>query len=89
MAEKSRNSSAIIRDHGMESELTRTEFELFQIMQDHPGIVFSRERLLHEVWGFQSAGNTRTVDMCILRLRKKIGASRIQSVYGKGYLLEA
>jgi len=68
-------------------ELTLKEFETLQIMMENPGIVFSRSRLLSAVWGMDFDGGTRTVDMHIKTLRRKLGTAReaIQTVRGIGY----
>ena len=73
--------------NGRECRLTRTEYEVYDWMRRRCGSVVSRETLLRNVWGFLSPGNTRSVDMCVRRLRAKIGPDSIQTVYGKGYLL--
>ena len=69
--------------------LSPLERELYECMRAREGSVISREELLRVVWGFQAPGMTRTVDMCVMRLRAKIGTDRIRSVYGKGYMLRA
>ena len=52
----------------------------------HPRYVFTRDRLLDEIWGYDFAGDTRTVDMHIQRLRKKLHAGEtIITVFGVGY----
>ena len=76
-------------ENGTFCALSNLEYELFCLLKQNSGTVVSREKMLHDVWGFQSMGDTRTVDMCILRLRKKIGTERIRSVYGKGYTMMA
>ena len=68
-------------------QLTRTEFELFQWMRQHRGALVSRDALLRNVWGFPHQADTRSVDMCIRRLRTKIGMGAIRTIYGKGYIL--
>ncbi|MCL2882732.1 MAG: response regulator transcription factor [Coriobacteriia bacterium] len=67
--------------------LTHKEFELLTYLLRHPGMVFSRDRLMREVWGFDFEGESRTVDMHIRTLRKKLdtGADIIQTVRGVGY----
>jgi two-component system alkaline phosphatase synthesis response regulator PhoP len=67
--------------------LTYKEFELLQILMEHPGRVFSRDRLLEAVWGWEHSGSTRTVDVHIQTLRRKLGsaASIIETVRGVGY----
>jgi two-component system alkaline phosphatase synthesis response regulator PhoP len=56
----------------------------------NPGIVFSREKLLSEVWGIDYLGESRTVDMHIKNLRQKLKeqGSRIETIIGVGYRLE-
>lgn len=70
--------------------LTLKEFEILKLFIQNPGIVFSRERLLSEIWGLDYLGETRTVDMHIKTLRKKLGnsGSYIKTVIGVGYKLE-
>lgn len=68
--------------------LTRKEFDLLIEMIRHRGRVLTRERLLERVWGYDYPGETRTVDVHIRRLRKKIGTlaeDRIETVVGVGY----
>ena len=78
-----------VYDQNQPVTLSPLESSLFLWLKLHRGIVISREVLLKNVWGFQSVGNTRSVDMCVQRLRKKIGAEQIQTVHGKGYLMPA
>ena len=54
-------------------DLTYKEFELLKYLSQYPGRVFSREQLLHEVWGYDYYGGTRTVDVHVRRLRAKLG----------------
>lgn len=70
-------------------DLTLMEYSLFSFLVTHPSRVYSREILLHRVWGFEYCGGTRTVDVHVRRIRSKIGpklASRIQTIRGVGYL---
>ena len=67
--------------------LSPLERSLYACMLERAGNVITRDELLKSVWGFQAPGMTRTVDMCVRRLRGKIGSERIRSVYGKGYVL--
>lgn len=71
-------------------ELTITEFDLLRLFIENPKVVFSREQLLNAVWNFDFCGDTRTVDMHIQRLRKKLGDYKdvIKTVYGMGYKLD-
>ncbi|MBW4840818.1 MAG: response regulator transcription factor [Paenibacillaceae bacterium] len=68
-------------------DLTPKEFDLLALLAEHPGRVYSREALLEQVWDMDFAGGTRTVDMHVQRLRKKLGqwSDVIQTVYGIGY----
>lgn len=67
-------------------ELTPKEFELLAYLVKHPDIVFNRDMLLEEIWGYEYCGDTRTIDTHIQRLRKKLNwMDRITTVYGVGY----
>jgi DNA-binding response OmpR family regulator len=79
-----------VRRAGKPIALTKTEFKLLEILLSRPGAVFSREQLLEAVWGPGRAVTARTVDVCILRLRRKVesgpGAPAfIRSIRGLGY----
>ena len=70
--------------------LTYKEFELLKHLALHPGQVFTRDRLLHDVWGYDYFGGTRTVDVHIRRLRAKLGSEHetlIGTVRNVGYRL--
>ncbi|MDN9011617.1 response regulator transcription factor [Brevibacillus laterosporus] len=68
-------------------DLTPKEFDLLVLLMRNPGRVYSREVLLEKVWDMDFAGGTRTVDIHVQRLRKKLGIHHglIQTVYGIGY----
>jgi two-component system, OmpR family, alkaline phosphatase synthesis response regulator PhoP len=70
-------------------ELRTQEFEVLKVLAEHPGWVFSREKLLSLAWGFDFLGQTRTVDVHIAQIRKKLDgcALSIESVTGIGYKL--
>jgi len=73
-------------------ELTARELKLLQLFHAHPGEVFSRDKLLNEVWGYNYYGTTRTLDQVIVQLRKKLGDSgesprHLITVHGVGYKL--
>lgn len=73
-------------------ELTARELKLLQLFHAHPGEVFSRDKLLNEVWGCNYYGTTRTLDQVIVQLRKKLGEPADQprhllTVHGVGYKL--
>ncbi|MFG2839977.1 two-component system response regulator CseB [Streptomyces zaomyceticus] len=67
--------------------LTPTELRLLLEFAAAPGTVLDRRRLLRDVWDYGWEGDTRVVDLCVLRLRKKIGTGRIETVRGFGYKL--
>ncbi len=67
-------------------ELTGKEFDLLAWLIESPGIVFSREQLLDRVWGMTYPGGTRTVDVHVAQLRRKLGRpDLIRTVRGAGY----
>ena len=72
---------------GEEVRLTYKEFEVLKLFMEHPGTVFTRDRLFGEVWGEDFVGETRTVDMHIRTLRQKLGESgaMIETVRNVGY----
>jgi DNA-binding response OmpR family regulator len=57
---------------GAEVNLTAKEFDLLELFLTNPGKVFSREKLLNVVWGYEYPGDVRTVDVHVRRLREKI-----------------
>lgn len=77
------------KKEGRPVELTMQEFRLLEVLIQNVNIALSRDQLLNLAWGFQYEGETRTVDMHIQRLRKKLGwEKQIVTVYGYGYRLE-
>ena len=74
---------------GEEVHLTPTEFDLLTRLAASAGEVLTRERLLADVWDWEAASGTRTVDSHVKALRAKIGAERVRTVHGVGYALEA
>ncbi|HUZ98497.1 MAG TPA: response regulator transcription factor [Gaiellaceae bacterium] len=75
---------------GSAVDLTSKEFDLLACFLEHPGIVLSRERLLDLVWGMTYPGGTRTVDVHVAQLRRKLGnPESIRTVRGSGYKLVA
>jgi DNA-binding response OmpR family regulator len=77
-----------VRVGGREVRLTPTEFELLLHLVRSPGVVFSRERLLSEVWGYAGGAGERTVDTHVAGLRRKVGARWIRTAHGVGYAFE-
>ncbi|WP_329459336.1 two-component system response regulator CseB [Streptomyces sp. NBC_01497] len=67
--------------------LAPTELRLLLEFAAHPGIVLDRRTLLREVWDYGWDGDSRVVDLCVQRLRRKIGPDRIETVRGFGYKL--
>ncbi|WP_371680604.1 two-component system response regulator CseB [Streptomyces sp. NBC_01276] len=65
--------------------LTPTELKLLLEFAAHPGIVLDRHTLLREVWDYGWDGDSRVVDLCVQRLRGKVGRDRIETVRGFGY----
>jgi len=79
-----------VRADGRKVELTATEFRLLDLLSSREGWVFSRERILDEVWGKDRAVIDRTVDVHIANLRQKLGEAggMIRNVRGVGYKLD-
>ncbi|HNZ63768.1 MAG TPA: response regulator transcription factor [Bacillota bacterium] len=78
--------------NGTETDTTRMEYNLLIFFLEHPGFVFSRDHLLSRVWGYDYEGESRTVDVHIHSLRKKLEESGlspdlIETVHGVGYRL--
>jgi len=82
----------IVTISGDPIELTLKEFELLKILSENRGKVLSRNFLLDEVWGYEYFGETRTVDVHIRHLRKKIGDDKlneyIETIRGIGYKMK-
>jgi DNA-binding response OmpR family regulator len=77
--------------HGKELELPPKEFELLHFLASNPGKVYTREQLLSHIWGYEFAGDTRTVDVHVKRLREKLiygDGWSIKTVWGVGYKLD-
>jgi two-component system alkaline phosphatase synthesis response regulator PhoP len=85
-----RRDSMDVTVSGSQVELTTKEFDLLACFLEHPGIVLSREKLLDLVWGMTYPGGTRTVDVHVAQLRRKLGdPDTIRTVRGAGYKLVA
>jgi DNA-binding response OmpR family regulator len=77
-----------IRRDGELVHLTPTEFDLVHRLAQRPGIVFTREQLLEDVWGYADATTVgRTVDSHVAAVRRKLGADVLRTVQGIGYAL--
>ncbi len=79
--------SRVIKIDGRTIDLRMKEFDLLQTLAENKGMVFSRERLLDVVWGYNFAGETRTVDVHVAHLRHKLEGmnANIETVWGVGY----
>ncbi len=83
-----RSRTAIV--DGVDVELTAREFELVWHLAERPGVVVTRERILDRVWGLAFPGGTRTVDVHVGQVRRKLGRPElIRTVRGTGYKLVA
>ena len=74
-----------VQENGKSIEFPPKEFELLYTLAETSGKVFTREQLLDRIWGFDYYGDTRTVDVHIDRIRKKLEKDVIKTVYGVGY----
>ncbi|MCR6514774.1 MAG: response regulator transcription factor [Clostridium chrysemydis] len=76
--------------NGEDINLTYKEFQLLNYLCKNKGKVFSRDELLIKVWGYDFEGTTRTVDMLVRRIRKKLGDEQgyIKTIYGLGYKVD-
>jgi DNA-binding response OmpR family regulator len=73
---------------GRELQLTTKEFDLLSLLAEEPGTVVSRQRMLREIWGTEWYGSSKTVDVHVASLRKKLGDGRwIETVRGVGLRL--
>ena len=75
---------------GSELEMPPKEIELLYYLASHPGMVFTREQLLENVWGYDYFGDSRTIDVHVKRLREKLTEGeqmgwQIKTVWGVGY----
>jgi two-component system alkaline phosphatase synthesis response regulator PhoP len=82
-----------VRKNGELQDLTNREFRLLEYFVRHPGELLTRDRLLDEIWGYETYPTTRTVDSHILRLRKHIepepeNPCYIKTIRGAGYLFD-
>ena len=78
---------------GKSLDMPPREIELLYFLASHPGMVFTREQLLEQVWGYDYFGESRTVDVHVKRLREKLSGGeelgwQIKTVWGVGYKFE-
>ena len=79
------SNSHEVRIAGNFMDLTPKEFDLLRLLLLNTGRVLTRDMLLEKIWGYEYAGDTRTVDVHIRRLRTKVGKDYIKTVRGVGY----
>ncbi|NLA86845.1 MAG: response regulator transcription factor [Clostridiales bacterium] len=81
--------SMIVRRDGEDIALTRKEYELLLLFVRNPGTALYRETIYERVWGGDYMGDSRTVDLHVQRIRKKVGwEDKLQAIYKVGYRLE-
>ncbi len=79
-------SERVVMNKGKLVELPPKEYDLLSFFMQNPRKVFSRQELLSQVWGYEDGGDTRTVDLHVQRLRKKLNLEgRLVTVFGVGY----
>ena len=81
------NAAHTVSSGGTPVSLTHKEFQLLEYLMQNEGIVLTRDQLLSSVWGFDYSGESRTVDVHIRTLRRKLGSAgqQIETVRGVGY----
>ena len=77
----------LVRYAGADVHLTPLEFDLIAHLAGKPGVVFTREQLLVDVWGYRDGTGARTVDSHVQALRRKLAADLVRTVHGVGYAL--
>lgn len=79
----------VVQVDGETVNLTLKEFELLCLLLENPGVVFTRDQLLNQIWGYSFDGESRTVDVHVRHLRQKLGecGKYIETVRGIGYRL--
>ena len=78
----------VLSPHGEAVRPTAREFDLLWYLAEHRGLVLSCAQILEAVWGYDYFGETRTVDVHIRQLRKKLEGIPIETVWGVGYRVE-
>ena len=76
-----------VKSSGQDVTLTLKEYDLIRKLMENLNVVFSRDQLLEDVWGYDIGGETRTVDVHVRNLRQKLGepGEMIETVRGVGY----
>lgn len=78
----------VVTGDGTKIRPTAREFDLLWYLAEHVGLVLSRSQILEAVWGYDYFGETRTVDVHIRQIRKKIPEIAIETVWGVGYRID-
>ncbi len=76
-----------VRQADEDVHLTPIEFDLLHLLATHPDVVYTREQLLSEIWGYRDDSGARTIDSHIGALRRKLGSEVVRTVHGVGYAL--
>jgi DNA-binding response OmpR family regulator len=79
----------LVKRSGELVHLTPIEFELLNTLASRPGVVFTRDQLLSDVWGYNDGFGARTIDSHVGALRRKLGSELFRTVHGVGYAVEA
>lgn len=82
------SDSYTVQDGGGSVSLTTREFEILKLLLENQGRVFTRERLLNSIWGYDYFGDEKIVNTHIKNIRKKLGADYIETIRGVGYKIE-
>lgn len=75
----------MLKNQANELKLTKQELRLLIAFYNNSGKILSKDMLLRDVWNCPCIIQTRTIDMHVQRLRKKLGKTCIETIYGKGY----
>ena len=78
-----------VRRGSEDVHLTPIEFDLLHLLATHPDVVYTREQLLSEIWGYRDDSGARTIDSHVGALRRKLGSEVVRTVHGVGYALRA
>lgn len=75
----------VIKKNGVSIELPKKEFSLITLLASKPGKVFTRNEILHKIWGIEVIVSNRTIDVHIRKIREKLGEGYIKTIKGMGY----
>ncbi len=78
----------MVYKNGEEINLPKKEFKLLELLAAKPGKVFTREVILHQIWGDEVVVGDRTIDVHVRKLREKLGEDYIKTIKGIGYKFE-